>query len=332
VDPSGWDQLLANAGCTDAYYLRGYIECAATTQSGWGSYLYLAGPDGVVAFPCVVRELPELGVRDVTTVGYGGPLALGADPPLARFAALYEEWCAEQGIVTTFIRFHPLLANHRYAGPLFRLERGQGSVSWPLSSDLFGAMHRHHRRLVRKAEAAGIDVLVTVGPNRLDGFSALYEQSMHRLGAASYYYFAESYWEQLAQGLGERMILLEARMNGVVLAGILCFATRPWLHYHLGATSDEARDFGASHLLIYSAAMFGREHGYEQFHLGGGLGAGGGSLLEFKRRFAPLPLLEQWFGKAVHDIDGYRALTGGAVVSYDGYFPAYRFPAETSAG
>jgi hypothetical protein len=41
-----------------------------------------------------------------------------------------------------------------------------------------------------------------------------------------------------------------------------------------------------------------QERGYEQFHLGAGLGGGGGPLLEWKRRFQPGELLGQWVGKA----------------------------------
>jgi serine/alanine adding enzyme len=326
VVPSRWDGLLARAGCKDAYYLRGYIESAALARSGRSSYLYLGDEHGAVAFPCIVGEHPELGVRDATTVGYGGPLALGADPPLEQFSHLYGAWCAEHDVVTSFIRFHPLLANYRYAAGAFHLERGEGSVSWPLEGDLFAGMHRHHRRLVRKAEAAGIDVHVSIGPDRLDGFAALYEQTMHRLDAESFYFFPDQYWRLLSGDLGEKLVLFEAKLDGRVVGATLCFATPPWLHYHLGATSDDGRALGASHLLLYSAARFGRERGYEQFHLGSGVGSGGGSLLQFKQRFSPSPLLEQWFGKTVHDVGRYLALTNATTVCYDGFFPAYRTP------
>ena len=324
VEPSEWDDLLSRAGCTDVYYLRGYVESAAETQSGRSSYLFLGDAGSCVAFPCIVREVQQSGVRDVTTVGYGGPLALGVDPPVERFYALYEQWCAEHDVVTTFARFHPLFENHRYAGPCFHRLQLDGTVSWPLDGDLFAGLHRHHRRLVRKAQAADVEVNVTVGPDRLDDFSALYEQTMLRLGASSFYFFGEEYWRQLPRELGERIVLFEARHDGATLGAALCFAGAPWFHYHLGATSDAARELGVSHLLLYTAACFAQTHGYSQFHLGSGLGESGGSLLEFKRRFTPAPLIEQWLGKAVHDVDRYLELTGAETLAYDGFFPAYR--------
>jgi hypothetical protein len=75
--------------------------------------------------------------------------------------------------------------------------------------------------------------------------------------------------------------------------------------------------------LLYSAACFGQEREFEQLHLGGVAG-GGGSLLEFKQRFSPGPLREQWFGKAVHDVNRYLELAQVESVSYAGFFPAYR--------
>ena len=92
------------------------------------------------------------------------------------------------------------------------------------------------------------------------------------------------------------------------------------------------RSLGASHLLLFAAARYGHENGYERLHLGSGVGTGGGSLLEFKRRFTSSPLLEQWFGKGVHDLRRYRDLTGSTESSHDGFFPGYgRDPSGTAS-
>jgi hypothetical protein len=325
VDPSSWDGLLERLGCADAYYLRPFVESAALLDGARTTYLHLAGEGGDVVFPCLLREIDGGGCDAATPIGYGGPLRAGLSPPVDRFYELYEDWCAESGVVTTFARFHPLFENYRYAGPSFRREPVEGSVAWPLTGDLLEGMHRHHRRLVRKAERTDVDVVVQESPSDLDGFAGLYDETMRRAGAQDYYFFPEAYWKALA-GLGDRLVLLEARAGGALIAGVLCLATAPWLHYHLGASSDEGRRTGASHLLMYAAAKLGQEHGFELFHLGSGIGGGGGALLEFKQRFAPGPLREQWFGKAVHDVPRYLELTGTDTVGYEGFFPAYRRP------
>ena len=295
---------------TDVYYLPEYARAAAAIERGEACILHR---DGVV-FPVVVRETPT-GVRDVTNpYGYGGALAPDDESGQA-FYAWYDEWCRERGIVTSFIRFHPLLGNHRYAEPLFHVEAVAGSVSWRLEGDLFAAMHPHHRRAVRKAERAGIEASVTAAPGDLAPFARLYEETMRRAGASPFYFFPAEYW----RGLEGRdwVVLLEGGE-----AAVLCFATPPWLHYQFGASAEAARSTGATHLLMLRAAQWGQERGYEQFHLGAGVGGGGGALLDWKRRFAPGELLGQWIGKAIHDERRYRELVGA--VELAGFFPAFR--------
>ena len=297
---------------TDVYFRRDYAEIAAVVEGGEA---HILEHDGVI-FPVVVRATPA-GVRDVTNpYGYGGALAPDEDSG-RRFYDWYQDWCVENGIVTSFLRFHPLLENHRYAEPRFRVEPVAGSVSWRLDGDLFAGMHAHHRRAVRKAERAGIQVAVTEAPEDLSGFAGLHEQTMRRTGASDFYFFPAEYWRGL-EGR-EWVVLLEADAD----AAILCFGIPPFLHYQFGSSSDTARGTGASHLLMLSAARWGQARGYEQFHLGAGVGGGGGPLLEWKQRFYPSALLGQWTGKAVHDEERYLELTGRQG-PHEGFFPAYR--------
>ncbi len=327
IEPDAWDALLAGLDCADAYLLREYVESAGVLESGQPRFLHVPDENrGDLVFPLLLRELPSGDGRDVTTpYGYGGPVATGPEAPTERFWELYEEWCRANGVITTFVRFHPLFANQRSVGPGVAVEPLGGTVGWRLrEGDLFAGMHAAHRGACRRASRARVSVSAQEGPADLAGFAALYEVTMHRVGAAGFYLFSKEYWDALA-GLGERLVLFEAEEGGEVLASALCFATLPWLHYHLGATSERGRALGASNLLFYEAACWARDLGYERFHLGGGVGAREDSLLTFKRRFDPSgDLLEFAVGKAVHDPGAYRELTGRAADDLGGFFPAYR--------
>lgn len=306
---------MRGAAASDVYFRRDYAEVSAVLEEG--ETVVLETEDAV--FPVVVRE--ARGVRDVTNpYGYGGAAAVDEEAG-QRFYRWYSRWCQENGIVASFVRFHPLLANHVYAAPSFRLEPVAGSVSWRLDGDLFGGMHGHHRRAVRKAERSGVEVSVVQAPGGLGEFAALYAETMRRQGASAFYFFPEAYWEGLAGR--EWVLLLEARLEGELLAAILCLDAPPWLHYHLGASAEAARGTGANHLLMLRAALWAQGRGHEQFHLGAGVGGSGGALLEYKRRFYPSELREQWIGKAVHDRARYLELTGRDG-PHEGFFPAYR--------
>ncbi len=267
--------------------------------------------DGVV-MACIVREIPGSDLYDVTTpYGYGGPVGDG------DFHEAYECWCGERNIVSTFIRYHPLFENYRgaphatYASP---------TVGWKLDGDLLAGMHGKHRNVVRKAQKA--DVTVEPG-NGVEGFSSIYKETMERQQAASYYFFPDEYWARLDE-LGDGLVRFDALSEGEIVASALCMRGDRWLHYHLGATADSARDLGASNLLLYEAAQWGQAQGLEEFHLGGGAGAKEDSLYAFKQRFSPEGRREFWVGKLVHDEGTYRRLSGDAEIDLSGFFPAYR--------
>jgi serine/alanine adding enzyme len=332
VDADAWDELLARVGCADSYLRRDYVEGATLLDEGDATFLHLAGARGDVVFACIVRPVSDTALRDVITpYGYGGPVGVGDDPPLEYFYELYESWCAERGIVSSFIRFHPLFANHRFAPPSVHLGFEGRTVGWGLDGgrDLLAGMDGKHRNTCRKAMRAGVTVEVNRAPHDLTAFAALYEQTMRRLEASAYYFFPAAYWETLAR-LGDGLVLFDARLEGEIVSSALCLAGGPWLHYHLGAMADRARDVGATNLLLYEAACWAQADGSTIFHLGGSAGTGEDSLFAFKRRFSPGDLLEYWIGKIVHDAAAYRRLSGGGEIDFDGFFPGYRVPGALS--
>jgi serine/alanine adding enzyme len=322
VGADEWDGLLERLGVADVYLQRRYVEASCLLEPGRPAFLHAAG----VAFAAIVREVPGAeGVRDVTTpYGYGGPAGGGNGE---RFYAAYEAWCAENRVVTSFIRFHPLLENHRLAPASVPRERLADTATWPLAGDddLLASMHPMHRRGVRKALRAGVETSVERPPARLDDFVRLYEAAMRRLDAGEFYFFPPAYWEALAGPLAERLVRLDARLDGALVASQLLLVSPHWLHYHLGAATDEGYALGASKLLFLEAARWGREHGFAELHLGSGLGGREDSLWTFKQRLSRAPGREFWIGKLVHDADAYRELSCGAAA--DGFFPAYRAPA-----
>jgi hypothetical protein len=172
---------------------------------------------------------------------------------------------------------------------------------------------------------------VEEAPESLAAFVPLYEATMRRVGAEGFYVFPPAYWDTLAAGLRERLVVFEAVDGEGVAAAALCLATPPFLHYHLGASAERARALGAMNVLMLAAARWGRERGFSQLHLGGGVGGGEDSLWEFKRRFAPAGAREMWIGKLVHDARAYADLAGTDTVA--GWFPAYRrLPAGLASG
>ena len=302
VAPAEWDGLEL-----DAYYRRPYVESATLLDGGRP---FLLEHDGAF-FAGIERDGP----RDVVSpYGYGGPTGPG-------FWEAYEDWARERGVVSTFVRFHPLLANQQ--GAPIHVEQLAPTVSWRVEAerDLLAGLHFKHRNKVRKAENAGATVAQHDG---LGEFVSLYEDTMRRIDADPFYFFEPAYWERLG---GLPLARFAAAIDGLGVASALCLPSRPWLHYDLSGTTDAGRSNGASTLVLLEAARWAQAQGYDRFHLGGGLGGKADSLHHFKARFDPDGLVPAALGKAIHDADAYRELSGGEA-GYEGFFPAYRHRVE----
>ena len=308
VAAQDWNGLLEELGFVDVYLTREYVQASTLLEPG--RPLFLRTKHAV--FAAILREGPT---DVISPYGYGGPVGPGFWEP-------YAEWCRANGVVTTFVRFHPLYANHRQAGPDVRVEQLGPTVGWRLDEDddLFERMHRHHRRVVRKAVMAGVEATATLAPESVQRFARLYEQTMERQGAEGFYYFPPAYWRALETELRDHVVLFEAGED----AALLCLHAPPWLHYHLGASGEAGRKLGASNLLFLEAARWAQELGYTRFHLGGGVGGRRDSLFEFKLRFDPGGELEMALGKATHDEQRYSELVAGPSAGLEGFFPAYR--------
>lgn len=323
VEPAHWDAVLGDVGVTDAYYSRGFVAASAELVDGAPVLLELPGQDGSVLFACLLRREPA---DVVSPYGYGGPVGAGPDPPLELFPPAYEAWCRARDVVSSFVVFHPLTRSAESpASALFRRVPLGATVAWPLTGhDLLDGMHRHHRRLVRRAEAEGLQATIDPAPTELASFVRLYEETMRRVRASRFYFFPARYWRTLLSGVA--LVRVDVRRGDRLLASVLAMGKPPWLHYHLGARSDDDPSAGASHLALYRLAAWGKAHGFRTLHLGGGVGGRQDSLFEFKRRFAPHGRMAVTVGKAIHDTDRYRRLAGVETVDWDGFFPAYREP------
>ncbi len=330
VPHADWDALVARLDGDDAYLRLGWnlasvhLEPAGTLAV----LLHHATDAGELALPLLLRPLPDgaPGFDATSAYGYGGPIATG-DVDLAAFGVALDEWAAANDVVATFLRFHPVLANHRWSPPRAELVELGSTVAWNVAPgrELLPAMHTHHRRAVRKADRAELELRITVAPDDLTAFRAMYDRTMQRQDAAAFYFFDDAYWDALIEtGGGGELVLVEGLLEGEPVAAQLCIAHGAWLHYHLGASEDAARNIGASNRGFLAAAEWAQERGMIGFHLGGGVGGGTDSpLFVFKHRYDPESEPRSFhIAKLVHDADRYRDLAG--TDSTAGFFPPWR--------
>ncbi|MDR3669552.1 MAG: GNAT family N-acetyltransferase [Holophaga sp.] len=335
-----WGEFLG-AGRHDFYHLPAYVDLCARRDGGEPVAFWAAEGGAAMLIPMVLRPLPpelepDPGWRDAATpYGYPCPLLRG-DPDEAAVAAMlqaFRDTGAAAGIVTAFLRLHPLLPLLPTAEAPFQafgalVQHGE-TVYLDLNQgreELDRQTRVNHLADVRRLEREGYRVLLD-GWDRLDDFVAIYQQTMRYRSADAFYCFEPGYFVDLRRCLGERLHLsLVQDPDGAAAAAGLFTWTDGLVQFHLSGTSEAHRRAGPAKLMLIHMRDWARERGARYLHLGGGVGCRQDSLAFFKQGFSKLRAPFSTLRMVLHP-ERYQALLGrrGRSGSSD-FFPGYRQP------
>ena len=300
-----WDDIVDRSPVPDVYYRPAYLRAYALTGHGRPLGVVIRSGSAKVLFPLLVRRLDVGGatVQDaVTPYGYGGLLQISGptnpDPPTVQdIVGQLREWARASGLAACTIRLHPILQqesrwglSHLPEGWARIFARGQTAsvdlTHWDDSDQRISSMRQNRRQDLKKARAS-LGVTIAEGPDAckaLPSFRELYRETMERLDADRFFLFADEYYDLLANELADKFALITASSDAGPVASAIFLADSLFAHYHLAASNDEGRRFGAATLLVNAAGEWARQRGCSRLHLGGGLRADD-KLWEFKRSF-----------------------------------------------
>jgi Acetyltransferase (GNAT) domain len=320
-DAGAWHAALERLPESDIYFRPEYHHAYEANGEGT-AYAFVAEADGELLFhPFLLRPIEHVAGKRLSPVlhdiesayGYTGPLATTADPAFLREGwARFSGWCAEQGVVAEFIRFHPLLENIRYTDAECAVEVVRESVVLRLDcseEELWRRYPGPQRQHVRKAMRLGLEGGEVSAEEGLADFARLYRETMERVGASARYRFPDAYFEELCRGLGEGVRLFAVRDGSATIAAAMFLVGGRGIHFHLGGSSSAHRHAAPNNLLFHQVASWGRERGLDWLHLGGGAeGTSEDSLLRFKSTISPLRVPVH-IGKRVHDREAFEKLS-----------------------
>ncbi|MBI2058264.1 MAG: peptidoglycan bridge formation glycyltransferase FemA/FemB family protein [Nitrospirae bacterium] len=342
-----WERAVRKAG--DVYYEISYLAATADHDGGRITLCLYRHAQGLVIHPFVLRPLKGLPLGgssprpqfDLTSpFEYGGPVAY-AETPMdvsdvrSDFRRDFSEFCEAEGIVSEFVRFHPLLRNHEDWNGYFDL---RGPSPHPVidlrkgPDGILNGFAKSARRDVRIAQRRGIQVtrVPMTGPN-LSIFCGIYWGTMERRRAKSFYYFSSDYFSRLG-GLDDRWVSLYFARDegGRVLSAALFLHGDKYVHYHLAGTLEGVNPLCPGELLMFTAASEMAEAGKEWLHLGGAAADQDG-LLRFKSKFARTRV-DYFIGERIHDPVAYARLEEEWAAEHPpkvgaptgDFFPAYR--------
>lgn len=329
----------------DFYHLPGYLEAVSPAESGEACAYHERLDGGALLIPLFKRKIPFDLCADATffdtasPYGYGGPVVTRNLPEASLLQGIrnYMVFAAREGVVTTFLRLHPVFGSKLRASTgdddRMRIVHHGPTVSVDLALDidtLNAAMRENHRRDIRKLQALGFRTRVDCWDDYRE-FQNIYRQTMARVGANGSYSFGEDYFRRLKERTGTVLHLCSVvGPRGDIAAAGLFSRVNGIVQYHLGGSADSHLSLSPSKLMFRDMRDWARDAGARTFHLGGGLGARRDSLFMFKRGFGT-DEHEYRTVRIIHDMERCREWQARWLKLHDldrfpdpDFFPLYR--------
>ena len=330
-----WDSIVMGFTHYDVYFLSGYVKAFQIHGDGEPQLLFYETEGLKAIYVYMKRKTAMEGYYDsVTPYGYGGVLFEGdtSEGHLQAFWKTYVEKMKEEGIVDNFVRYHPVLANAEPMKQVSNVIDLGKTVAIDLSSEevIWNNIISKNRNMIRKAEKNGIEIRHGKDQELFKDFKRIYDATMEKDHAEEYYFFKNAFYESIHRDLYDNYEMFYAVMDGQIIAMSIMLFANDQMHYHLSGSMLEYRNLAPSNLLLYKAALWGCEHGYKTFHLGGGVGSGEDGLYKFKAAFNKNSDYQFSIGKEVFSQEKYDELVNertGRDLTFNKdskFFPLYR--------
>ncbi|GAA4950856.1 GNAT family N-acetyltransferase [Actinoplanes utahensis] len=287
-----WKETLRHVG-HDMYHVPDYVVLDARLYGGAPAAFHYERAGRRLLIPLILREIPGTDLQDaISPYGYPGPVSDAAEEDAefwrAAGAALVETLRAG-GVVSAFIRMHPLLAA---PAPALRdfgalVHHGE-TVSMDLTvseDEMWKQTRSDHRNHINRAKRAGTEIVFDDW-DRLGEWVQVYHDNMRRVGATSYYFFTREHLAALHDAVGDRMHLVVACEDGEVVGGNTFFEYDGIATGYVSSTRRAPKRY-ADELLYDQVRRWCKSRGDQVFHLGGGKGGANDSLFSYKAGFSP---------------------------------------------
>jgi len=324
---------------SDIYFKQDYGRLYEKIEDGKCEVFEYRATNGIVRHMFIKREI-ETKINEqvyydlVTPYGYGGPLIMdcveGKQKELVTgFMLAFQKYCNENNIVSEFVRFHPILKNARHFQDCYDVIHIRNTVGTNLrdySDPVQSEFSKSCRRNVKNAIKQGVSFRITENPKNVYDFKKIYYSTMKRNEATDYYYFDDNYFEQCVRLLGKNIVLVEAIYENITIAMGVYFIYNKVIHIHLSGTLSEFLHMSPAYVLRYAITLWGKQHGYDLIHHGGGrTNSPEDSLYLFKKQFGKNTEFEFWVGRKIWNCGIYEKLCETVGKRKDiTYFPAYR--------
>lgn len=324
----------------DLYFNPNYAKVYKDIDGDSDTYVF-ESPYGRITYTFILRKIKwpidgQVYYDIVTPYGYGGPYCENVtdmDKLMEAYKMAFSEYCKEHNIICEFHRFH-LFDNvdfrEHYFGETIELSANVVvNTSGEFEANIWSRYDRKVRKNVRKAETNGLEIIMENNTAHLDDFLNIYDKTMDRNHAESYYYFGRDYFERIEKLLPDNFMYFHVVKDGKIISTELVLCSEKYAYSFLGGTLEEYYEFRPNDFLKNEILKWCNQTGREKFILGGGYHKDDG-IYHYKRCFTPDPDVYFYIGKYIFDQDVYdkaveaRKKEDPSFTGDSGYFPLYR--------
>ena len=237
---------------------------------------------------------------DLASPEYNSPIVL-AEPSafpelLLRYRKEVDKYCLERGVVTEFVRMHPLSNSVSGLSALLTLHQGAQMVYVDLRQghpEAYRAYRKGHKSSIKKAIRAGVavdfcsrDYTVTIS-----ALHRYYSDTMHEKEAKTVYLYSVEYFIKLMAALQDRALLVRSMVNGTIASASIFILGSKHVWFKHSGLNPALRHTAAHTYAIDRTIEWASRNSYEQFMLGGGMQPGDNtdpSKLGFSHSIAPV--------------------------------------------
>ena len=344
LDDAEWDSVVSEAGAP-IFYSRAYCRFRLDPSVSRALLLLLTTPKGTVfdvTYARKIQTLPffssiasEMTMRpiDLASPEYNGPILMCEDSDRDELLAQYRQavmgFCAQNSVVTEFIRFHPF----RGVGPQLGATAAASVIYVDLRQGCEAAQRSYrkgHKSTIKKAEREGASARFAQSSEAaVRSLARLHEQTMRERCAKSVDYRSEEFFCKMFGILGEDAVLVEAYTGSELVSASVFLRSANELWYLYSGSIQNLLKTGAQTFALDKTIQWAAAQGLEYVVLGSGA-APGDSLYLYKTGFSHLTA-ETMHLKVVHNAKLMRYLCE-AKAKYNqaqlkpvrtDYFPSY---------
>jgi lipid II:glycine glycyltransferase (peptidoglycan interpeptide bridge formation enzyme) len=307
-----WESILKKTGTSDIYftpeyakiYENSYNKLINETFCGESILFFSGNEENFVILSTLKRKINNLDFLKkkkekiyydlISPYGYGGPIIKHKTKQktevMEKFKKDFANYCQKNNIVTEFIRFNPIIQNHKDFANYIKVDKRNKTVYIDLTKNkeiLLKEMNKKTRNLIKKAQKNNIQISLSKKREDMKKFFELYEKTMKKTNASQKYFFPEKFFKNTYNYLGDNISLFTAKYKDKIIATSLFMHKGNSIHYHFSGSDKNYLNLSPNNLLLWYVALWAKKQGYKKFHLGGGLSNNPkDSLFHFKSGFS----------------------------------------------